>query len=90
MEELEKKIGEALTAQLSGVDVRFDPYPGYGKLHATIVWDEFEEQSLMDRHRQVRNILKAALTDEERYNTGFLLTVTPMEINTVQEEAVAA
>ena len=89
MEELEKKIEEALTTQLPGVEVRFDPYPGYGKLHATLVWDEFEEQSLMDRHRQVRTVLKAALTDEERYKTGFLLTVTPTEISAVQEEAVA-
>lgn len=90
MEDLEKKIEEALRAGLPGVDVRFDPYPGYGKLHATIVWGEFEEQPLMDRHRQVRNILRSALTDDERYHTGFLLTLTPTEISAMQEEAVAA
>jgi len=90
MEELEKKIEQALVAALSGVEVRFDPYPGYGKLHAMILRDQFEEQSLMERQRQVWDILKAALTDEERYKTGFLLTVTPTEINAMQEAAVAA
>ena len=88
MEELEKKIEQALTAELPGVQVRFDPYPGYGKLHATIVWDMFEEQSIMDRQRRVRAILKPALTEEQRYKTGFLLTVTPVEINAMQEAPV--
>lgn len=90
MEELEKAIAKALMAEMPGVEVRFDPYPGYGKLHAAVVWDNFEDKSQMDRQRQVRNILKFALTDEERYKTGFLLTVTPTEINAMQEEAVAA
>ena len=90
MEELEKKIEQTLTTQLPGVQVRFDPYPGYGKLHATIVWDQFDEHSIMERQRRVHTLLKSVLTEEQRDKTGFLLTVTPTEINAMQEAPVAA
>ncbi len=88
MEELETAIARALTAALPGVDVRFDPYPGYGKLHAIIVWDRFEQQLMMDRHKQVWSVLKLALTDEQRHKTGFLVIVTPTEIDAMQEASL--
>ncbi len=90
MEEVEKAIESVLAAELPGAEVRFDPYPGYGKLHTTIVWDKFEDELIIDRQRRVWDILRFSLTEEQRYKTGFLLTVTPTEINAMQEAPVAA
>jgi acid stress-induced BolA-like protein IbaG/YrbA len=87
MDDLEQAIEEALAADLPGVEVRFDPYPGFGKLHGAVVWDGFQNQLQMERQRQVWDVLRPVLTDEQRLATGFLLTVTPAEINAMQEVA---
>ena len=87
MDQLEQAIGEALVADFPGVEVRFDPYPGFGKLHATIIWSKFEDQSIMQRQRWVWDSLRQNLTEEQRLATGFLVTVTPAEINAMLEVA---
>ena len=87
MDHLEQAIEQALAAGLPGVEVRFDPYPGFGKLHAAIIWDGFQSKLQMERQREVWDILRPILTDEQRFATGFLLTVTPAEINAMQEVA---
>ncbi len=90
MEEVEKAIKSALAADLPGAEIRFDPYPGYGKLHTTVVWDKFEDELIIDRQRRVWDILRSSLTEEQRHKTGFLLTVTSTEINAMQEALVSA
>lgn len=90
MEEVEEAIKSAIAAELPGAEIHFDPYPGYGKLHASIVWDKFEDKPIIDRQRRVWDILRSSLTEEQRYKTGFLLTVTPVEIKAMREQALAA
>ena len=87
MDDLEKIIEKVLMARFPGASMRFDPYPGFGKLHTTIVWDGFQNQLQIERQRQVWEVLRPVLTEEQRFATGFLLTVTPAEINAMQEVA---
>lgn len=87
MEELENTIKSAVTRAFPGMQVQFDPYPGYGKLHGSLIWDGFQEHSQMERQRLVWDVLKTALTDDQKYAKGFLLTVTPAEMNAMEEVA---
>lgn len=87
MEELENAIKNAVTAAFPGMQIQFDPYPGYGKLHGTLVWEGFQDRLQMERQRLVWETLRAALSDDQRFETGFLLTVTPAELNAMQEVA---
>lgn len=87
MDDLEQTISGALAAALSGVQVHFDPYPGFGKLHPTVIWNGFQGRLQMERQRQIWDILRPILTEEQRFATGFILMVTSAEINAMQEVA---
>jgi|HubBroStandDraft_5_1064220.scaffolds.fasta_scaffold384909_2 acid stress-induced BolA-like protein IbaG/YrbA len=89
MDELEATISELLSRELAGSEVRFDPYPGYGKLHGAIIWDGFAESEQLERQHRVWDVLRPALSEEQRFATGFLLTVTPDEWNAVANEWTA-
>ena len=87
MEHLARTLTDVVRGAFPGAEFRVDPYPGFGKLHGSIVWEGFGGLSQLDRQHQVWDVLRPALTDEQRFATGFLLTVTPAEINAMQEVA---
>ncbi len=87
MEELEHAIKNALLAAFPGMQVQFDPYPGYGKLHGTLIWEGFQGRLQLDRQHQVWDVLQPKLTDDQRYATGFLVMATPAEAYAMQEAA---
>ena len=86
-DELKQAISRALKGALLGAEIRFDPYPGFGKLHPIVIWDGFQDQPFLERQHSVWNILRPVLTDEQRFATGFLLLVAPAEMNAMQEVA---
>jgi hypothetical protein len=87
MEELEAVIRGALTEGLQGCQVQFDPYPGYGKLHGTIIWHGFGDLDQADRIHRVWDILRPKLNEDQRRSTGFLITVTPIELDAILDVA---
>lgn len=88
LDELKQAISKALTDALPGAEVRFDPYPGFGKLHPIIVWDGFENKSFLDRQHETWNLLRPVLTEEQRLATGFLLLASHSEVNAIQPVVV--
>ena len=87
IDDLKQAISNALTNKLLGAEIRFDPYPGFGKLHPTVIWAGFQDQPFLERQRSVWDTLRPVLTDEQRLATGFLLLVAPAEINAMHEVA---
>ena len=85
--ELEQAIRSALTNALPGSEIRFDPYPGFGKLHPIIIWDGFEDTSFLERQQHIWSLLRAALTEEQRLATGFLLLASHAEASGMQPVA---
>jgi hypothetical protein len=87
IEDLEQAIREALTDALPNAEIRFDPYPGFGKLHPVIIWDGFQDEPFLDRQHFVWDILRRVLTDEQRFATGFLLLASHSEANVMEPMA---
>ena len=88
IDELKQAISSTLTTALPGSEIRFDPYPGFGKLHPIIVWDGFEGKPFLERQHYIWNLLRPALTEQQRFATGFLLLASHAEVNTMQPMAV--
>ncbi len=88
IDDLKQAINNALTNALSNAEIRFDPYPGFGKLHPVVIWEGFQDKPFLERQHNIWDILRSALTEEQRFATGFLLLVTPAEINAMQENAM--
>ena len=78
---LKQTITRVLTNALPGVEVGFDPYPGFGKLHPIIVWDGFEDKPFLERQRNVWELLRSELPEEQRLATGFLLLASRAEVH---------
>ena len=85
--QLKQAITEALKDALPGVEIGFDPYPGFGKLHPVIVWDGFEDKPFLERQHNVWELLRPILSEEQRLATGFLLLASHAEVNALEPMA---
>jgi hypothetical protein len=87
IDELKRVITKVLADALPGVEVDFDPYPGYGKLHPVVVWDGFEDKPFLERQHNVWDLLRPQLSEEQRLATGFLLLASHAEVNAMEPVA---
>ena len=75
---MEQRVKEALAQAFAGSQVELDTAPD-GRYSGLLIWDGFEDQDSVDRHRRVRQAL-IELLKEDAVNVGILFTYTPREM----------
>ncbi len=81
---MEQQIREALTQAFAGSELELDTAPD-GRFSGLLIWDGFEDEDSVDRHRRVKQALAAALNDEAK-NVGMLFTYTPKEMSAMRAD----
>ncbi len=81
------KLRQLLQENLKGADARIDPPSPTGRIGGTVIWDGFEGMDQLDRQNSIWKIIDDNMDQEERRGILLLLTLTPQELATIEEEA---
>ena len=79
MEELIRKLRQALTAAFSGAKIKLAQAKPAKKVTGEVVWDGFGGVEHIDRQRRLRKVIDSALDADERLAVSLILTLTPEE-----------
>jgi hypothetical protein len=86
MAALEKKLTQALAQRFTGADIKLRQSRPGRRVGGTLVWDGFEGEPQIDRQTQLRRAIDAALPAEEQVQVSFILTLTPDEFDSINED----
>lgn len=75
---MEQQLRAALQQAFARSEVELDTSPD-GAYSGLLIWDGFEDQDSIDRHRRVKQAL-VDLLKEDAENVGMLFTYTPREM----------
>ena len=79
MEELIRKLRQALIAEFPGAKIKLAQARAAKKVTGEVVWDGFSGIEHIDRQRRLRKVIDSALDANERLAVSLILTLTPEE-----------
>lgn len=75
------KVRQVLIRAFPQSNPQIEPVRGNGRVWGILVWPDFADQSHLDRQRQLHDVLKRELNQEELSRISAILTMTPDELS---------
>lgn len=86
MATLKDKVDALVTTYLPGATTELEEIPLLEKLSGQVVWEGFSGKLQRDRQRELWSVLRNNLSPQEELALSAILTLTPEEDRTFQEE----